>query len=445
MMPTLSPNTQAILLLTAPLIAGRGTSSSELLTPGEYKRLARHLREIQRQPADLVSPEAADLLRACHPVIDESRLQRLLGRGFLLSQVIERWQTRALWVVSRADTQYPRRLKARLREDAPAVIYGCGDMVLLETGGLAVVGSRHVADALIDYTMAVGRLAARAGRTLVSGGAKGIDQAAMRGALEAGGKVCGVLADSLEKTTMNREHRNLLLDGQLVLMSPYDPSAGFNVGNAMQRNKLIYAMADSSLVVGSDLNKGGTWAGATEQLDKLKFVPVYVRSTGEPSIGLDALREKGALPWPNPQDVDALRAVFDTVTPASVQPPQSAFALFSTDETTEVPLSMPWVAEPPPAIETPSESAPPPAEPPGNKALEPTPEPAAPADRLFAVVREAITSLLKTTMKDSEVAATLDVSSAQAKAWLQRLVNEGVIEKQKKPAGYIVKQSRLFE
>ena len=119
MTATLSPNTQAILLLTAPLIAGRGTSSSELLSLGEYKRLARHLRAIQRQPADLVSPDAADLLRACQPVIDEARLQRLLGRGFLLSQVIERWQARAIWVVSRADAEYPRRLKARLREDAP--------------------------------------------------------------------------------------------------------------------------------------------------------------------------------------------------------------------------------------------------------------------------------------------------------------------------------------
>ena len=189
MTPVLSPNTQAILLLTAPLIAGRGTASSDLLSPGEYKRLARHLREIQRQPADLLSPDAAEILRACQPVIDEGRLQNLLGRGFLLSQVIERWQARAIWVVSRADAEYPRRLKTRLREDAPAVLYGCGDMALLETGGLAVVGSRHVDDALIDYTMAVGRLAARAGKTLVSGGAKGIDQAAMRGALEGGGRV----------------------------------------------------------------------------------------------------------------------------------------------------------------------------------------------------------------------------------------------------------------
>ena len=466
-MPTLSPNTQAILLLTAPLIAGRSTSSSELLSPGEYKRLARHLREIQSKPADLVSLDASDVLRACRPVIDDARLQRLLGRGFLLSQVVERWQARAIWVVSRADADYPRRLKSRLREDAPAVIYGCGDMSLLESGGLAVVGSRHVDDSLIDYTMAVGRLAARAGRMLVSGGARGIDQAAMRGALEAGGKVSGVLADSLEKTTMNREHRNLLLDGQLVLISPYDPSAGFNVGNAMQRNKLIYALADASLVVSSDLNKGGTWTGAVEQLDKLKFVPVYVRSTSGSSPGLDALRSKGALPWPNPQDADAFEGVFDVATPVPTAPPQSGLALFPGDGPSDITPTPPAVPETPPAINAQTEQVAPPVSSPSDEPVgsSPSPGPTAaqapdaqpdaaspaaktastPADTLFVAVREVILLLLKAPMKDAEVAAALDVSNSQAKAWLQRLVDEGVIEKQKKPAGYIVKQSSLFE
>jgi predicted Rossmann fold nucleotide-binding protein DprA/Smf involved in DNA uptake len=85
----------------------------------------------------------------------------------------------------------------------------------------------------------------------------------------------------------------------------------------MQRNKLIYALADASLVVSSDLNKGGTWAGASEQLDKFKFVPVYIRSTGESSPGLDALRNKGAIPWPNPQDAGSLEAVFDVTIPTS--------------------------------------------------------------------------------------------------------------------------------
>jgi predicted Rossmann fold nucleotide-binding protein DprA/Smf involved in DNA uptake len=342
-------------------------------------------------------------------------------------------------------------------------------MALLETGGLAVVGSRHVDDALIDYTVAVGRLAARAGRTLVSGGAKGIDQAAMRGALEGGGKVCGVLADSLEKTTMNREHRNLLLDGQLVLISPYDPSAGFNVGNAMQRNKLIYALADTSLVVSSDLNKGGTWAGAVEQLDKLKFVPVFIRSTGESSAGLDGLRKKGALAWPNPQDVDSFEDVFNMAMPTPTASPQVGFALFPNEEptsadakpTAHVPRDVAPApqaeSEPSALVDVVSDAQPtaeaseelPPVTPAAVAPIDevkesPQPESAA-AEVLFAAVRTAIQQLLTTPKKDAEVATALKVSHTQAKAWLQRLVDEGVLEKQKKHSAYTVKQERLFE
>ena len=209
----LSPNTQAILLLTAPLIAGRGDESSDLLTPGEYKRLARFLRDEQRQPADLLAPGCRGTARQrASRSSTSSASQRLLGRGFLLSQAIERWQARAIWVVSRADAEYPDALKARLREDCTAVLYGCGDVAILRdrrAGGRRVAPRRRRADRLHR------RLAGSppsAARTLVSGGARGIDQAAMRGALEAGGKVAGVLADSLERAAMNREHRNLLME-----------------------------------------------------------------------------------------------------------------------------------------------------------------------------------------------------------------------------------------
>lgn len=303
---SLSPNTQAILLLTAPLIVGRAEGSPELLTPGEYKRLARFLHEKNHQPAALLLPEVQDLLSGGQQLIDCDRLKRLLARGFLLSQAIERWQTRGIWVVSHADAEYPKRLKTRLNDDAPPVLYGCGDMAILDTGGLAVVGSRHVDEALVAYSEDIGRLVAKARRTLVSGGARGIDQAAMRGALETGGKVVGILADNLERLSLNREHRNFLMAGQLLLASPYDPVAGFNVGHAMQRNKLIYALADSALVVSSDYKKGGTWAGAVEQLEKLQLVRIYVRSNGKTGKGLEALRHKGALPWPNPETPEEL-------------------------------------------------------------------------------------------------------------------------------------------
>jgi DNA processing protein len=328
----LSPDTQAALLLTAPLITGRGSASQDILTPGEYKRLTKHLKDIGRRIADVLSPDADSLIEACDAVVDAERLRHLLDRGFLLSQLVEQWQSRAIRVLGRSDADYPARIIVRLGDDAPPVLYCCGDAAILDTGGLAVVGSRNVGEALIEYTIEIGHLSARSGATLVSGGAKGIDQAAMRGAIEVGGRVIGVLADSLERTTTNREHRDMLLQGQLVLISPYDPNAGFNVGNAMQRNKLIYALADAALIVSSDIGKGGTWTGAVEQLDRWKWIPVYVRLDDEASPGLNALHEKGALPWPAPRDLAAFTTVFDAPPPPDRDAGKTQLSLFSNEE-----------------------------------------------------------------------------------------------------------------
>lgn len=447
-MKTVSPNTQAILLLTAPLLTGQGAATPELLTPSEYKRLARHLRELQCQPADLISADAAKVLRACQPVVEEARLQRLLERGFLLSQAIEHWQTRAIWVVSRADADYPRRLKTRLRENTPAILYGCGDIHLLENGGLAVEGSRRVDETLINYTISIGQLAARAGRAIVSGGAKGIDQAAMRGAWEAGGNVCGVLADSLEKAVLLREHRNLLLKGQLVLISPYDPNAGFNVGHAMQRNKLIYALADAALVVNSDVGKGGTWTGAVEQLDKLKLVPIYIRSTGEQSAGLAALQSKGALPWPNPHDADSFASVLKTLPAQTTLPIQMGFKLATGDIAHNNGESAAASATSQTGQTTTAvnhDSVPEALSAEKNNQIVQQAIEMPPAETLFEAVRVSVQQLLQSPMKEAEIAAGLQVSLTQTRTWLKRLVSEGVLEKKKSPVRYSVKQKCLIE
>ena len=420
MIHSLSPNTQAILLLTAPLIVGKGTSTSDLLTASEYKRFARFLRERQRQPADLLSAEGESLLLECHLLINSNRLKRLLERGFMLSQAMERWQTRAIWVVSRADAYYPKRLKTHLKEDAPALLYGCGEAGLLDSGGLAVVGSRNVDDDLIAYTEKVGRLAADAGRGLVSGGARGIDQAAMRGALEAGGKVVGVLADSLERAAMNRENRSHLMNRRLVLISAYDPSAGFNVGHAMQRNKLIYALADAALVVNADYEKGGTWTGAVEQLGKLHFVPVYVRSSGITGKALDALQRKGALPWPNPATPDEFDVALSVENNSNIMAP--------------IYEELRYVAKEPPGpgyyMSVPETT---------KTTVAPTSQLNVPeldlAGELYAKVRELLRRLAGP-CSDAEIASTLNISKSQAKEWLERSVLEGWGEKRGKPVRY---------
>ena len=307
-----SPDTRAILLLTAPLIGGRGADQPSVKPLGavEYRRLARLLWESKRRrPADLLGSDARKVLNECGTRLDSERLERLLGRGLLLDEAVERWREREIWVLSGADEDagYPRRRLKRLGEEMPPVLYGSGDAGILSNGGLAVVGSRNVREALIEYTENVGRLVAVAGHGLVSGGARGVDRAAMRGALDSGGRVVGVLADGLEKVLP--EHREALKDGRLVLVSPYDPAARFHVGQAMRRNKLVYALSDAALVVDSDYGKGGTWTGAIEQLDKLKLAPVYVRARGATGRGLEGLRERGAIPWPEPATPDDLKGI----------------------------------------------------------------------------------------------------------------------------------------
>ena len=91
----LSENTQAIVLLTAPLLLGRSSERFKVLTPSEYKKLAHFLLNLKRTPADLLKDDG--LIHACSGLVEEERLRTLLGRGLLLAQALERWQVRGIW------------------------------------------------------------------------------------------------------------------------------------------------------------------------------------------------------------------------------------------------------------------------------------------------------------------------------------------------------------
>src|SRR5262249_1424201 len=159
---SLSANTQAALLLTAPLIHGATELHASLLSPKEYRKVCSLLAGFNLQPSDLIQRKAAELPEELKTVVDDSHLLSLLDSGFQLTQALERWQTRGIWVASQRDEEYPGRISNRLPDHAPPVIYGCGERRLLELGGLAVVGSRAVDDWLTLYTEDVGRLAAQA-------------------------------------------------------------------------------------------------------------------------------------------------------------------------------------------------------------------------------------------------------------------------------------------
>lgn len=306
----LSEFAQATLLLCAPLVAARVKEAAPL-SPGDFNDL---LAALQRQSAslpDLLDGQKSEaLFQQLHPQFDAGQLRGLLQRGFAVSLSVEKWTSYGIWIVSRADEHYPSRVRDRLKHLAPPLLYGCGEPALLESGGVAIVGSREIDDAAISFTRDLAQACAREQLTVVSGGARGVDQHAMLAAVEADGKAAGVVSDSLARSSTAANARDALREGRLTLVSPFDPEAGFNVGNAMSRNKLIYALADYGVVVSSGYDEGGTWTGAIEQLEKLKFVPVFARDGAEMPEGNKRLLKKGALPLPTPSPAEGLKNEF---------------------------------------------------------------------------------------------------------------------------------------
>lgn len=431
-----SPDTKAILLLTSMLGARSSQTSVQPLTQSEYRRVARELHELKCSPSALTSndTESQAALSACAKVVDSARLRRLLARGLLLAQALERWSARGIWVASKLDANYPERLRATMRAEAPAVLYGAGDPALCTKTALGIVGSRNADSDVSAHTEAAARFAADNGITVVSGGAKGVDRTAMLAALARRGTVVGLLADSLERSLVEPAYRDALRAGHLLLISPFDPQARFQVWTAMQRNKLIYACSDAVLVMESAAEEGGTWAGAIEQLDRFRYAPVFVRAEPPPSAGLTALRSRGALVWPGPADresfinavaiagehqVRATSADQLTLEPpvqeggdelAGTHPERSATALMA---------PLPGVAEsvgdvPAPPTDLSAAARQDPIEEPKENA----------SDELFAHVRSAIFRVLDKPRSATEVAERLDVTKVQAKTWLDRMVSE---------------------
>jgi predicted Rossmann fold nucleotide-binding protein DprA/Smf involved in DNA uptake len=289
----LSAQAQAVVLLTA-YLAKPEKGAVRPLSTAEWGRFALWLRDQGLQPEALLSAEPAKLLDGwLDKTVTMQRVEALLGRGTALGLALDRWERAGLWVMTRSDPDYPDRLKRRLRAGSPPLLFGCGNRSLLANGGLAVVGSRDTEESELAFAARLGAEAAAQGMSIVSGGARGVDEAAMLGALEHEGTTVGVLADSLLRAATSAKYRKYLMARDLALVSPFNPEARFEVGNAMARNRYIYCLADAAIVVSSSLGKGGTWTGAIENLDE-RWVPLWVKASSHPASGNPELVRRGA-------------------------------------------------------------------------------------------------------------------------------------------------------
>jgi len=423
----LTEDTKAIILLCG--VFGKDRSDKPL-SLAEYSSLVRWLIEVKMRPGDLLQKDNISEA-SMGSGINKQRLESLLGRGVQLGFAVEEWQRNGIWIISRSDADYPARYKKHLKDKAPPLLFGVGNRALLKGGGIGIVGSRNVDQAGEAFTRQVAKLCAYNRMPVVSGGARGVDQVSMTAALEAGGVTIGILAENLLKKSVERSARQAIADGRLLLLSPYHPNARFTVGTAMGRNKLIYAMSDYGLVVSAEHKKGGTWAGAEEELKREDALTVFVRGGNDVPQGNSKLLGLGAISWPDSIDRNNFRQqLHDLTVNFQDNRPKKNPCLFDFQAVQET-----APAEEPPTVTEVVEEKPTIAEP--EPVVEPEVKTTECPVSIYQAVLPAILNKLDSPATAEEVAEALDVNKTQLNAWLKKVVDDGYAKKLSRPVRYV--------
>lgn len=201
------------------------------------------------------------------------------------------------WTLTPCDAAYPARLTDI--EAPPLVIYGLGDKDLLHRyRSVAVVGTRRPTPRGRDLAQHIARRLVEVGTVVVSGLAIGVDGAAHRAVLEAGGRTIAVVGGGLDApgpTTHRQLARDIARTGAVV--SELAPGVSPTQGTFPRRNRIISALASAIIVVEAPARSGAliTARHALEQGRQLMVAP------GRPldrrvAGNLALLRESPAIP-----------------------------------------------------------------------------------------------------------------------------------------------------
>jgi len=267
-------------------------------------------KESGRTLQEFFAASGEEWLVTCHLKAEiiqklEQAKEKLVGQVFLVEQLAHEH----IHLLTVLDENYPRLLKQALnRNQIPPVLCYAGDLRILESQTIAIIGSRNAGETSIAFTREAAQYLAEKGANVISGNARGVDRAAFEGATSTeSGKTTVVLPHGIRKLS-GVQMRNLVPKieaGNVLLMSQFQPDAPWVVSRAMERNKVVTGLAQVVIIAESDI-KGGTWEGANGALKQGR--PIYVRqtlATGAMNVaptGNDALIERGGLPLPWPTE-----------------------------------------------------------------------------------------------------------------------------------------------
>jgi DNA processing protein len=179
-----------------------------------------------------------------------------------------------LGILAPPDAAYPRLLKEI--PDPPAVLFLRGQLQEIDGLSVAIVGTRHCSRYGLKQAEVLATGLARAGFTVVSGMARGIDTAAHRGALAAGGRTIAVLASGV-LSPYPPENAQLAdqIAEQGCVLSEAAPTMPPMSGMFPQRNRIISGLTLGTLVVEAGDRSGAliTARHATEQNRQVFAIP----------------------------------------------------------------------------------------------------------------------------------------------------------------------------
>jgi DNA processing protein len=226
------------------------------------------------------------------------------------------------------DPDYPPQLLATA--DPPLLLWLQGRRELLATPSLAVVGSRNPTAQGGDNARAFAEALARAGYTIVSGLALGVDAAAHEGAIDAGGATIAIVGTGLDQVYPRRNAglaARLLAAGGLIL-SEYSLGTPVLPANFPRRNRLIAGLSQGCLVVEAAVQSGSliTARLAVEAGREVFAIPGSIHSPQ--ARGCHALIRQGAKLVESAQDVlEELSGVTPATAPEITETPHEQQAL----------------------------------------------------------------------------------------------------------------------
>ena len=232
-----------------------------------------------------------DVVKICGERSAEE-LRRYKSESFI-DKCIDKLRKDGISVITVLNPVYPERL-FQPEVSAPSVLYYKGDINLLSTECVAVVGTRACTSYGKEAAKIVATDLAENGVTVVSGMATGIDSYAHAATLDAGGKTIAVLGSGLNKISPagNAKLYDRILESGGLIISEYKPNADATKYTFPERNRIISGLSHGVVVVEAAEKSGAliTARYAAEQNREVFAVPGNITSSRSKGC-LDLIRD----------------------------------------------------------------------------------------------------------------------------------------------------------